>query len=325
MKDPSISSNLFVQENGLTHHHQTTFGSAYNTKKFLQEHDQIPTKSTLEYVPVSSSELEHQNIVLKSNSDKLALANFKSGLTSSLDLHTARDQIRINDKKVADAEMNQFPRLSGPNPPEPYEPIYCAEQAGEMGDGYSKRYYSRVYDSPHANPSNPRFEPLRSDLQAMGQYEAKAYKDLQLNQDYLAKIKDELLKRSQTSETSHVDRSRDKAARRVTDHTALELKEQQQPLSTYMVNYTPYSNQPVEPCPSNDFYKSCDYAETVKAKLADPNTPFNIITLHDKWNKSLANQMYHAKYVTSTPDLRENIVHGKKRLLVNPNYGYQFA
>lgn len=92
-------------------------------------------------------------------------------------------------------ENTQFPRMAGPMPPEPYEAIYCAEHAGEMGDGYSKRYYSRVYDSPHIGPQGPRYEPLRVDLQAMKKYEANANKDFQANQEYIKSLQNDKMRK----------------------------------------------------------------------------------------------------------------------------------
>jgi hypothetical protein len=61
-----------MQENGLTHQ-QTTYGGSYNTKKFLQEYDPIVNKTTLEFVPKDSNELEHQNLVLRSEMANLVL------------------------------------------------------------------------------------------------------------------------------------------------------------------------------------------------------------------------------------------------------------
>ena len=91
-------------------------------------------------------------------------------------------------------ENSEYPRTVGPIPPEPYEQIYCADSACEMGDGYAKRYYSRVYDSPHVPARGPRFEALTADVQAMSEYEARAYRDAQANQEYAARCQNELMK-----------------------------------------------------------------------------------------------------------------------------------
>ena len=99
LTDPSVLSSNTLQENGITHK-QTTFGGDYNTKKFLQEHDPTISKTTLEYIPKDQAELDHQNIVLKSNVDNLALKNHKNGTTPNVDLHTARAEIRVNEARV---------------------------------------------------------------------------------------------------------------------------------------------------------------------------------------------------------------------------------
>lgn len=318
LTDPSIMSTDLVQENGITHQ-QSTYGGSYNTKRFLQEHDPSINKTCLEFTPKDQVELNHQNIVLKSKADDVALKNYQAGATSTYDLHTARNDIRINDGKVKDAEESQYPRTVGPIPPEPYEQIYCAENACEMGDGYSKRYYSRVYDSPHVPAQAPRYEGLRTDIQAMGAYEAKANKDMQENQEYLNKLQSDLLKNTASKEVSHVDRSKEKVARRVSDKTAVAFIEQQQPLSNYRANFSPYLKTMQESCPPNSFYKSADYTETIQMKLQNSDTPKGIISLSDKWSKSLANQMHNYKYQSSMPDLRMNITAGKRRIPTAPN------
>lgn len=121
------------------------------------------------------------------------------------------------------------------------------------------------------------------------------------------------------NEVSHVDRSKDKTARRVTDHTAVQFKEQQQPLSTYRANFASYVNKLQEPCPVNDFYKDAEYTETVPMKLANSQTPKSLIVHQDSWNKSQANKMHNIKYKSSMPDLRCNITKGKRRIPTAPN------
>lgn len=318
LTDPSVLSSNTLQENGITHK-QTTFGGDYNTKKFLQEHDPTISKTTLEYIPKDQAELDHQNIVLKSNVDNLALKNHKNGTTPNVDLHTARAEIRVNEARQKEIEATQYPRTVGPIPPEPYEQIYCAEHAGEMGDGYAKRYYSRVYDSPHVGPKGPRYEPLTADLQAMAQYEAKANRDAQANQEYVDKLQSDIMKNSLPNEVSHVDRSKEKVARRVTDHTAVQFKEQQQPLSTYRANFSNYVRKNFENCPPSDFYHPEEYTETTQQKLVNSNTPKGVLALQDRWSKSLANQVYNTNYQSSMPDLRCNITRGKRRIPNAPN------
>lgn len=318
LTDPSVLSSSAVQENG-TVHKQTTYGGDYNTKKFLQEYDPTISKTTLEYIPKDQAELDYQNIVLKSNVDNYALKNYKNGVTPNVDLHTARAEIRINEAKNKEIEATQFPRMAGPIPPEPYEDIYCAEHAGEMGDGYAKRYYSRVYDSPHSDPKGPRYEPLKADLQSMAQYEAKANRDAQANQEYIDKLQSDIMKNSVSKEVSHIDRSKEKVPRRVTDHTAVQFREQQQPLSTYRSNLSNYVRKNFENNPSNKFYKPDEYTETKEQKILNPNTAKGVLSLQDRWSKSLANKSYNRNYLSSMPDLRCNITKGKRRIPTAPN------
>ncbi len=317
LTDPSVSSTVHVQENGITHQ-QTTYGGSYNVKKFLQEHDALINGTTLEYEKKDPAEIEHQNIVLKSSADNIALRNYKNGVTSSIDFQSACNEAQVNEsnKKVLDSK--EFPRMAGPIPPEPYEPIYCATNACEMGDGYSKRYYPRVYDSPHVPPPGARYEPLKTDLQAMTQYEAKALKEFQINQEYIKNMHTETLRKSMPNEVSHVDRSKDYAARRVLDHTAVQFKEQM-PLSNYQSNYSSYVVKPVEANPVNKFYKDANYTETVQMKINNSQTPMNILQLQDRWTKSKANKIHNIKYKSSMPDLRCNIMTGKKRIQNTPN------
>lgn len=100
LTDPTISSSNTVQENGVTHQ-QTTYGGSYNCKKFLQEHDANVNKTTLEYTAKDPAELQHQNIVLKSNADNLALKNYKNGTTPGVDQHLARNEVNLNEMKVS--------------------------------------------------------------------------------------------------------------------------------------------------------------------------------------------------------------------------------
>ena len=124
---------------------------------------------------------------------------------------------------------------------------------------------------------------------------------------------------SASKEVSHVDRSKEKVARRVSDKTAVAFIEQQQPLSNYRANFSPYLKTMQESCPPNSFYKSADYTETIQMKLQNSDTPKGIISLSDKWSKSLANQMHNYKYQSSMPDLRMNITAGKRRIPTAPN------
>lgn len=319
LTDPNVSASLNVQENGQILQ-QSTYGGSYNTKKFLQEHEQSPFKASCEllYRPLESGELEYQNITLKSATDNVALANYKNGLTNNLDLNTARDQVDLNEKKLKEFERYQYPRMSGPLPPEPYEYLYCNNEISEMSDGNSKRIYSRVYDSPNKEV-NSRYEPLKSDLEAMSQYEAKAIRDHNTNLEHLKKLELNVVRRANGNEISFTDKSHEKTARRLNEPIIVEQIENAEPMSTYKANYSAYTNEPTVKCSPNDFYKPIEYKET------HDSLPKNIIELRDKWSKTSANKKYLDMYKSSCPDLRANITTGKKRVIEAPQYICKFA
>lgn len=322
LTEPNLSASLNVQENGQILQ-QTTYGGSYNTKKFQQEHEPSPsrTSSELLYRPLESGELEYQNIAIKSATDHVALQNYKNGLSNNLDFHAARDLVDANDKKQKEFEKYQYPRLAGPMPPEPYETIYCADKISEMSDGNSKRFYTRVYDSPNSVP-NVRYEPLRADLQAMSQYEAKAIRDQQINQEHIKKLEQNVIRRANGNEISFTDRSNETAARRVNEPIVVQQIERAEAKSTYMANYTPYTNEQSVTCPPNEYYKPVEYREI---QIDSSQLPKNIIELRDKWSKSLANKSYLDMYQSSCPDLRKNISTGKRRIMEAPQYVYKFA
>jgi len=322
LTDPSSSASVCVQENGLTLQ-QSTYGGSYNTKKFLQEHEPSPNKASCEllYRALERGELEDQNIVLKSSADHVALSNYKNGLTDHLDLHKAREIVDSNNKKAKELEKYQYPRMVGPIPPRPYETIYCTDEISEHSDGNSKRYYERVYDSLNTTPGG-QYAPLKADLQAMSKYEEKAIKDLQTSLDHVKRLEQNVVRRANGNEITFTDRSSEMTTRRLNDPQIIQQIEMAHPQSTYMANHNQYSNEPSVSCPQNDFYKSVEYTENVDSLS---NLPSNIIQLHDNWSKSLANKNYLQLYNSSCPDMRKNIVKGKKRIMGAPQYVYKFA
>ena len=285
--DPLALTTDKLQENGFILK-QSTYGDSYNTKKFLQENETLKKAGELVFQQIDQSELEKQNVTLKS----------------------------YNDQPSNDSKLEQYPRLSGPIPPEPYERIYCNEEIGEMTDGYSKRYYSRIYDSPNVKP-HAKYEPLRSDLNAIAQYEAKSAKEQEEYKEYLNSMRNDVIQKSIGNEITYTNP--DKAARRITDPTAKQVIEQV-PISTYRSNYSPYKVESTVACPPNEFYKNIDYTE-----MSPEDKPNNIIELQDQWTKSLAHKRYHSAYPLQGADLRENITEGKKIIYTAPPNAYKFA
>ena len=102
--------------------------------------------------------------MLKSNLDRVALENYKRGVTDTYDLRKAKETVDLAQKMAQEAQKCEYPRLAGPIPPEPYEELYCAhsQSINEMSDGNSKRVYSRVYATPFVVQKPKRFEPLRT-------------------------------------------------------------------------------------------------------------------------------------------------------------------
>ena len=322
LTNPIGSADVSVQENGITLE-QSTYGDSYNTKKFLQEHEPLANKTSCEllYRPLERGEQENQNITLKSSADHVALSNYKSGLTDHLDLHNARYIVDSNDKKAKELVKYHYPRMVGPIPPGPYETIYCTDEISEHSDGNSKRYYERVYDSLNTTP-DARSVPLKADLQAMSHYETKAHKYLQTSQEHIKRLEQNVVRRANGNEITFCDRSAEMTTRRLNNPQIIQQIEMAHPQSTYMANYSQYSNESSVACPSNDFYKSVEYTENVNLSS---NLPSNIIELHDNWSKSLANKKYLQSYKSSCPDMRKSIVNGKKRIMDAPQYVYRFA
>ena len=62
-----------------------------------------------------------------------------------------------------------------------------------MGDGYGKRLYARVYESPHVGARGPRFQALRADLAAMRGFEGRASREEQARVEWARKCRSDLL------------------------------------------------------------------------------------------------------------------------------------
>lgn len=280
--------------------------------------------------------MDHQNIVLKTRVDQVALSDYQNGITQDpKDTRHAQDLVDKIDKDKIENDRYQYPRLVGPIPPEPYEVFYCSNEISEMSDGYKKPIYSRVYDSPHLtkNPNQEpqhqaRYEPLRSDLQAMHAYESKEMANSIEHQQYLDQMKQDVMNKSIM--ITHHDMSNEKTNRRATDKITKHVHEQM-PTSTYASAYTPYTSDSLINCPQNQFYKNIQYTENFSSRSSDNfknQEPIstNLGQMQDKWSKTLANKRYHSAYVTNRHvDLRDNINAGKKIIREAPANAAKFA
>ena len=259
--------------------------------------------------------------------DQVALSDLKNGLTQDINnTRRAQDFVDKYDKEKLELERSQYPRSVGPVPPEPYETFYCSPEISEQSDGYKKPVYSRVYDSPNVNPAN-RYEPLRSDLQAMALYEAKETANAIQHQQHLEQMRHDILQKAEQAHISHADLSKNKTQRRDTDKIT-KLVHEQMPTSTYASSYTPYASSTLQHCPPNQFYHDIEYTEKFASKSSESfqNLPVNLNQMQDKWSKTLANKRYHSAYSTAKDvDLRENIRAGKKIIREAPANAARFA
>ena len=322
---PDLSSSHVVQENGIIQK-QSTYGQSYNTKKYLQENELAGFKRTAEplYKPMDQADITYQDITLKSAADQVALNDYKLGLTSeSNNLTRAHEIVSQKMDEMKEHEKLLYPRLVGPIPPAPYEEIYCNKEISEMSDGYSKRFYQRVYESPHHLQKNARYALLESDVEAMEKYEAKLYENLKQNEKHLNDINEKILRESQNKQITHTDTKTDRA-RRSLDSMSNKLREQHN-ISTYSNSYLPYEYKPQQDCPPNEFFNNVSYADPIIKRLNNEQLPNNLISLQDKWSKSLANKLYNSTYSQKCPDLRENIHTGKKLIKDSPLVAAKYA
>ena len=128
--NPNASSAPVTQEKGFILK-QSTYGDSYNTKKYLQENELVGMKRTSEplYRSLSQAELDHQNIVLRTRVDQVALSDYKNGITQDVNnTRRAQDFVDKYDKEKQEIERSTYPRSVGPVPPEPYEPFYCNQE-----------------------------------------------------------------------------------------------------------------------------------------------------------------------------------------------------
>ncbi|RNA40418.1 hypothetical protein BpHYR1_013636 [Brachionus plicatilis] len=321
LKNPNLSADPVLQDNGLIQQ-QSTYGQSYSTKKFLQENPLAGTNhSNLHYVKLDQAELDHQNIALKSRADHIALNEYRLGNSGPDDLNKAN---QIVDKLDAESKETEYPRLVGPKPPAPYEPLYCTTEITEMSDGNSKRDYQRVYDSPFVNQTK-RYEPLKTDLEAMKNYEARAMNEMAKREEYDRNLVNKSMNDLQVRIT-HVDKSQEQTARRALDKIT-EIRRDQNPVSIYQSSYAPYSFDTQKPCPPNEFYKDIKYSQDTSnsERISNDSVPRNLINLQDSWSKSLAHKKYHSGHPGGLADLRENIHTGKKIIYEAPPNAYRFA
>ncbi len=300
-----------TEENGFVLK-QTTYGNSYNTKKFLQQHQL--DHSSREYRKLDQAVVEHQDIVLKSRIDQVALQQYLIGSTSQIDLKSATELVDKADERNL---IEEYPRLKGPIAPEPYETLYCSNQIGEHSDGYAKRQYHRVYESPNSSvPSESvKYEPLRTDIEAMQQYEVKALKDAEDNELYLKQLNEKMMN-MRSYEINHMP-----------DIRIPRRKEYQKlNVTTYSADFTPYEiDTQKQACPPNQFSKSVDYTESTSKKLKNGKLPRDLTDLQDRWSKTIAIKRFHSAHPLKSIDLRDNIHSGKKIIKESPLNAARFA
>jgi hypothetical protein len=284
--NPHLSAQPVVQENGLILQ-QTVYGDSYNTKKYLQENELVSQQATRQpiYEKIDESKLKEQNVVLKSRETR-------------------------GDEETADVG---FPRQCGPIPPEPYEPLYCNYDISEMSDGYFKRAYPRVYNSPNVTfPA--RYVPLKSDLDAMRQFEEKQMTNYVQREAYLRDLHQKQMEKARKNEITHL--KGEMTARRELDKEN-KMAQEQTPQTTYSASYTNYRFDDLKKCPPNEFYKDLAYSSSCSSSEPNNNKPADLIALQDGWSRTSANRQFHSAYQTRTADLRDNIRTGKKKTILS--------
>lgn len=319
LKNPNHSAEPVLQENGLILQ-QSTYGQSFNTKKFLQENPLVGTNhSDLHYAKLDQAELDHQNITLKSRADHIALNEYRIGNSGPGDLNKAN---KIVEKLDAESNKKEYPRYVGSTPP--YEPLYCTNEITEMSDGYSKRDYQRVYDSPFVNPTK-NYEPLKTDLDAMKKYETKVFNEMVKQAEDEKNLTEKNISDSYVRIT-HIDKSQEQTSRKPLDKIT-EIRRDQYPVSVYQSSYTPYSFDIQKSCPPNQFYKDINYSQApdTDARISNESVPTDLVNLQDKWSKSLAHKNYHLAHPGGLADLRENIHVGKKIIYEAPANAYRFG
>jgi hypothetical protein len=298
---PSGLAHPIIQEDGFVLK-QTEYGGNYNTKKFLQENEFSTQRLTDPiYQPINKAELDYQNVALKSRVEDVALNDYKAGINSNpKDLYSAQDKLDAYDKQNKAARQSEYPRLSGPLD-KPFESIYSADNINEHGNGYTKRFETRVYNSPFAQ-SGPNYEPLHSDLTTLAEIEQKK------REDGSKTVREEPINRAPVTIK---DRSRATVSRRVTD-----VLKENQPISIHQKDYSQYTYTSEEPCPQNDFNKKVEY--TTELFSYDKPHQSRLTTLQDKWTKTDAQKKFLSEYTGVTADQRENKNLYKKPHFISP-------
>ena len=304
--NPTIHSQPIKQENGFILK-QSEYGENFNTKKFLQENEFNTQRLTDPiYQPLDKAELNYQNITLKSKAEEVALNDYKAGLSSDpKDYFGAQEKIDAVDKYNKEVRQVEYPRYSGPLK-EPYETIYSANNIIEHGNGYEKRFESRVYDSPFVLHQTANYEPLNSDLNTLNEIEKKMKKEEEVN----GATKDNSVT-SKRDPVTIIDHNRGRVSRRVDD-----VLKEKLPISIHQKYYSQYSYQKEAPCSKNTFYEPIEYTKEVFSY--DKPHQSRLTTLQDKWTKSDAQNKFLSDYSTPTADLRQNKNLYKKPHFISP-------
>jgi hypothetical protein len=318
----NASAHPKIQEDGFVLQ-QSTYGGSYNTKKFLQENEMVSNEETI-YARLDEGELNAQNVVLKLAIEKLALSNFRNGLAQRPDDFEKAYEM-INKAEKESKEAFEYPRCKGPIPPELYETLYCANEISEMSDGYSKRFYHRLYDSPNLVP-HARFKPLNSDIQQLNEFNEKSKREQIEKEEEQRRLVNEYRKNLPQTEFT-INENNKKVARRSLDKISKLEREDRHRHSIYTTSYLPYYYENEKRCPPNEFYKNIHYAQSPSGEVRLNNTklPAHLISLQDGWSKSLANKRFNSAYQTKLVDLRENHAQGKKILHDSPMIAARYA
>lgn len=308
--NPQTYTNDKIQEDGFIHK-QSIYGDSYNTKKFLQENQLVSNRLTEpNYQQLDTTDLDYQDITLKSKVDKVALNDFKAGYTDNIDYHHAREIVELVDSQAKKRELETYPRLVGPIK-KPYEEVYSSSKIVEHSDGASNRFYDRVYDSPFTEDKKAEYEPLESDLKILNEQEQKRLKQLQDDNKKLQEKLEETFKQASEDGYSIRNKMENIRAREIDGILA-----EQQRLSTYRQNYTfsGYAEKPNSEAKS--FYDSIEYTEL--PFLFEQQHRSRLISLQDKWSKSDSQKRFLSAHPQPTVDLRDNYKVGKRPVFISP-------
>lgn len=312
---------------------QTTYGVSYNHKRFLEDHERAnrPNEPEMTYRKLTEPELAYQNIALKSRTDAVATGEaLANGHGEAKSYQVAKERMDEEEKRVKESMRLQFPRHSGPIPPEPYSQLYCQEknQICEMSDGNQKREYERVYASPFA-VKRERFEPLRKDLEVMDKFAKRAVDEATEREKSLAELQKRNQATMQRLAKLSINNKYEKLVARgePDEEKALRKQVNNENKSIYRTDYEKYRLVEADQCPPNQFYNSLVYTQQVRQADSAPacsssssssSLPRDLNQLQDRWSKTLAHRRFNSSHNSKSADLRDNVHSGKKIVKESP-------